>query len=264
MQLGGGCGSGTLYTVGGGSMRMLATLLAFIAGSLIATADPLGWTSWPSLGAFSIVDSLGAWLGSAVALLLLGLGYAGACRFERGRHGDLEPLQLAWHGSLLRGPWPLLAGAAALATVNVATLLVAGRPWGITSAFALWGAKAAAGIGVDVAGWGYWRGDPAIQASVFADITSVMDFGLMIGALVAAGLAGKFDPQGKLPWHSLAAAVLGGLLMGVGARLATGCNIGALFSGLASGSLHGLVWLVFALPGSAVGLRLRPLFRLPH
>ena len=37
MQLGGGCASGTLYTSGGGNTRMLATLAAFIAGSLIAT-----------------------------------------------------------------------------------------------------------------------------------------------------------------------------------------------------------------------------------
>ena len=32
MQLGGGCASGTLFTVGGGNTRMLVTLGAFIAG----------------------------------------------------------------------------------------------------------------------------------------------------------------------------------------------------------------------------------------
>src|SRR6202045_49362 len=35
MQLGGGCASGTLYTAGGGSVRMLTTLFAFIAGSVV-------------------------------------------------------------------------------------------------------------------------------------------------------------------------------------------------------------------------------------
>ena len=35
MQLGGGCASGTLYTVGGGNTRMLVTLAAFIAGSTV-------------------------------------------------------------------------------------------------------------------------------------------------------------------------------------------------------------------------------------
>jgi len=48
--------------------------------------------------------------------------------------------------------------------------------------------------------------------------------------------------------------------MGIGARLSTGCNIGAFFSGMASGSLHGLVWIVFAIPGNTLGARLRPWF----
>ena len=37
MQLANGCGSGTLYTVGGGSGRMLFTLAFFIAGSVIGS-----------------------------------------------------------------------------------------------------------------------------------------------------------------------------------------------------------------------------------
>ncbi|MCK1786253.1 bifunctional hydroxymethylpyrimidine kinase/phosphomethylpyrimidine kinase, partial [Pseudomonas sp. TNT11] len=39
MQLGGGCASGTLFTVGGGNARMLVTLFFFICGSLIATPN---------------------------------------------------------------------------------------------------------------------------------------------------------------------------------------------------------------------------------
>ena len=53
-------------------------------------------------------------------------------------------------------------------------------------------------------------------------------------------------------------AVVGGLSMGYGARLAYGCNIGAFFSGVASTSLHGWVWILAAIPGNIVGLRLRP------
>ena len=262
MQLGGGCGSGTLYTVGGGSTRMVATLAAFIAGSLIATADPLGWSQWPSIGAYSIVEMLGAPAALAASLAALTGIYFGVTRLEQTQHGSAQAIDFTWRGSFVRGPWPLIAGAVALMLVNVATLIVAGRPWGITSAFALWGAKIAATAGVDVASWPYWQGDAAITASVFADVTSVMNFGLMLGALAAAGLAGKYAPQTKLPWRSLAAALIGGLLMGIGARMATGCNIGALFSGLASGSLHGLVWLVFAVPGNAIGVKLRPWFQL--
>ena len=58
------------------------------------------------------------------------------------------------------------------------------------------------------------------------------------------------------------AAVIGGLVMGYGARLAYGCNIGAFFSGIASTSLHGWLWIAAALPGNWVGIKLRPWFGL--
>ena len=54
--------------------------------------------------------------------------------------------------------------------------------------------------------------------------------------------------------------MLGGFFMGFGARLAFGCNIGALFSGIASGSLHGWIWFLFAFIGTYFGVKLRRLF----
>jgi uncharacterized membrane protein YedE/YeeE len=97
---------------------------------------------------------------------------------------------------------------------------------------------------------------------VFADATSVQDFGIMLGAMMAAGLAGRFAPVWRIGAGPALAAMLGGLLMGYGARLAFGCNIGALLGGLTSGSLHGLGWLVFGFIGSVAGVRLRPYFNL--
>ena len=51
-------------------------------------------------------------------------------------------------------------------------------------------------------------------------------------------------------------------MLGYGARLAYGCNIGAYFSGIASGSLHGWLWLVAAFAGNWLGVAARPLFGL--
>ena len=86
--------------------------------------------------------------------------------------------------------------------------------------------------------------------------------GLTYDALLASGLAGKFRPGWQVDGRSLIAAVLGGLLLGYGARLAYGCNIGAYFSGISSSSLHGWVWLAAAFAGSVLGTYLRPLFGL--
>ena len=268
MQLGGGCASGTLYTVGGGNTRMLVTLAAFIAGSTVGALQLPWWSAQPNIGTVSLIDTLG-WAPALALNLLLFAAIAGVTVWvERRRHGsivsDAETTHRGW-SRFLHGPWPLVAGAIALAIGNFATLYLAGRPWGVTSAFALWGSKMVAATGVDVASWGYWHSPAraaALQQSVFADITSVMDFGIILGALMAAGLAGKFSPSWTVPTRSLVAAIIGGLLLGYGARLAYGCNIGAYFSGISSASLHGWLWLAAAFAGSILGTRLRPLFGL--
>jgi hypothetical protein len=264
MQLGGGCASGTLYTAGGGNTRMLLTLAAFVAGSFIGTIHAGWWATLPAARPLSIVGLLGPWIGLAVSLSVFAALTAATITVERRRHGRLiDPLRV--QPSIASGPWPLAAGALGLAFVNIATLLLAGRPWGVTSAFALWGAKAIHGAGVDVASWPYWSTPvqtAALRAPIASDVTSVMDLGIMLGALCAAGLAGRFAPVWRVPARSAAAALLGGLLLGYGARIAYGCNIGAHFSGVSSGSLHGWLWLVAAFAGNTVGTRLRPLFGL--
>jgi uncharacterized membrane protein YedE/YeeE len=274
MQLGGGCASGTLFSVGGGSTRMLITLFFFIIGSVIGTAHMGWWTAQPALAATSIVTTMGPWAALAASLALFGAIAWITMVAERKRHGrliddasDSFPSTSPRAGGVrwLAGPWPLVAGAIGLAIVNIATLAIGGRPWGVTSAFALWGAKWFAALGLDVASWPYWTAPPqatALKSSVLMDVTSVMDFGIILGALLAAILAGRFAPVWKTSGRSLLAAVVGGLLLGYGARIAYGCNIGAYFSGIASGSLHGWLWLVAAFAGSVLGTRLRPMFDL--
>ena len=68
----------------------------------------------------------------------------------------------------------------------------------------------------------------------------------------------------RVPLKLAAASVIGGLLMGYGARLAFGCNIGAYFGGIASFSLHGWVWMIVALAASYLALYIRPLFGLSN
>lgn len=266
MQLGGGCGSGTLFTVGGGSVRMLVTLAFFIVGSVIGSAHLSWWLDLPSFGAISLGHTYGPWPALAFQLVLLALVAGAVTAWEWRRRGPRraampEPAApvVPMPARLWRGPWPLIWGGVALALLNVVTLIVAGHPWSITSAFALWGAKISAALGIEIAAW---EGSPAVQKSVLANTVSVMNFGLVLGAALAAAAAGRFAPSARLPIKSALAAVTGGLLMGYGARLGFGCNIGAMFSGIASGSVHGWLWFGAAFAGSALGVRIRPRFGL--
>ena len=78
-------------------------------------------------------------------------------------------------------------------------------------------------------------------------------------AWIASHRAGSLDqPAPRLPLRGWVAAALSGLVLGYSTRLAFGCNVGALYSGIATGSLHGWVWFAAAFAGSALGLRLRP------
>lgn len=268
MQLGGGCASGTLFTAGGGNARMMITLLFFIVGSVIGTAHAAWWHSLPAFEPVSLLHTFGPWMGIIISLLL----FAGIAVFtvivERRRRGNLESApDTSNKGSRwLRGPWPLLFGAVALAVLNFITLAFKGSPWGITSGFALWGTQVFTALGGDVSSWGYWQVPArasALDASIFTHATSVMNIGIILGALAAAGFAGRFAPKFNIPLRSIVAAVIGGLLLGYGARLAFGCNIGAYFSGVASGSLHGWAWLIAAFAGNMLGVKFRPWFIQP-
>jgi uncharacterized membrane protein YedE/YeeE len=270
MQLGGGCGSGTLYTVGGGHVRMLITLGFFIIGTVIGTIHLPWWLTLPSLGEVSLIKSLGWVPALALQVLVLGGLYLMVAGLERRRHGNLQGLGVQdAHQTdgdrLIFGPWALWWGIIGLAGFNLMTLLLAGHPWSITFAFGLWGAKIWSALGGDVSAWSYWSsGYPAValSRSVLADTISLMDFGVILGAVLAAALAGRFAPPGKLKWNEVFTAMLGGLLLGYGARLAFGCNIGGMLAGIASGSLHGWLWLLAGFTGSVFGVYLRMFFHM--
>jgi uncharacterized protein len=268
MQLGGGCASGTLYAVGGGRSVMFVTLLFFIIGSTIGAYHLPFWTEdLPAFEPVSLATSTGFGYGGAwvLSIVLFGLiAWVSLVVEKKKRAPKMAPLpsEKGWR-RIFRGSWPLFAAAIVLAVLNALTLMTRGAPWGVTSAFALWGSKVAQFFGVDVASWGYWQGAnaSALEASIFADSTTVLNLGVILGAFLASAAGGLFKFS-KITGKNALASVIGGLLMGYGARLAFGCNIGAYFGGIASFSLHGYIWGILALAGTFVALYLRPLFGL--
>ena len=150
MQLAGGCGSGALYTAGGGSLRMIVVLVAFCAGSFWATLHMGSWQRLPAWGEIALGEMLGWPAALAVQFAVLAAIWALLGRFARGP----DPRS----SNLLRLPArDLLIGAVLLAVLNFLVLIVAGHPWTITWAFSLWGAKSAQFIGWEPAAGGFWN-----------------------------------------------------------------------------------------------------------
>ncbi|MEV6421084.1 YeeE/YedE family protein [Streptomyces sp. NPDC051662] len=270
MQLGGACASGTLFAVGSGQSSIVLTLGGFIVGSTLAAWQFGLWKDLPAFEPVVLADHIG-WFGSwAVTMLALALIVLVSRQVQARRNPPpIGPVPSARGAAarVLRGSWPLAAGALALSVLGAGVLLVSGGAWGVTSAFSLWGAELVRALGGHPETWTFWQ-QPSnakmLAGPVLADKNSLTDIGIMIGAAVAAALGGTWTLHRGVPWRTAVAAVLGGVLMGIGARLAGGCNIGAYLAGIASGSLHGWIWGAVAILGTWAGLRLRPLFALSN
>jgi hypothetical protein len=268
MQIGGACASGTLYIVGSGHTAIFLTLGGFVVGSTIGALHFSWWEALPTAEPLSLAELTGGY-GTGLAVTLVVLAAIAAMTYWVGRVKNPPPVGAVptarGIARAVRGAWPLWVGALALALLNLGVLLVKGSPWGVTSAFALWGAKLLGALGLaDPAGWDYFAGDKAaaLQEPLLADSTSLTNFGIIIGALIASALAGAFKLHRRVPARIALGAIVGGVLMGYGARLAYGCNIGAYLGGISSLSLHGWVWGVMAIAGTWLGLKARPLFGL--
>ncbi|MBE7637871.1 YeeE/YedE family protein [Sneathiella sp. P13V-1] len=267
MQLGGACASGSLYTAGSGNPRMILVLIFFCAGAFWGSLDLVWWQELPSLGVITFADTLG-W-GSAITLQLgiLALIYLFLKLIDRATDDVERTVHIPIVQRILRGPWKLGVAALILALLNVATLVNAGHPWTITWGFTLWGAKVANLLGWNELSSSFWASGfqyQALQAPFWEDLTSVMNIGIMAGAFTAMLACTRKVKRQSISLRHIAAACLGGLMLGYGARLAYGCNIGAFVSGAASTSLHGWVWIACALPGNWLGMHLRKYFHLKN
>jgi uncharacterized protein len=253
MQLVMGCGSGTLVNAGSGNTIGLVALLGFIGGSFLGTLHLDFWTSLGTLPVISAQSVAGAQGG--LWLTLAGLGLVGAVLAARAAPGKRLP------GGRLAVAAALIAGLAAL------NLVIAGQPWGIVYGLGLWGAKIAQAGGADLAATAFWSAPvhaERLTSSVLTDVTSLTNIGLIVGAfLIMRGRAVAGAPSMALAWRGWAGIVVAGLVLGYSARIAFGCNVGAFFSGISTGSLHGWVWFAAAFAGSIAGLKLRPLVLVP-
>jgi uncharacterized protein len=235
MQLANGCGSGTLYTVGGGSGRMLVALLFFVIGSVLGSLSLPAFLALGGIDPVLASDYLGAWGG--LALTLGSIAIAGACviAVARKRGANFMPSRRYIIGGLVIG------------LLCVAVFAAGGHPWSVTFAFTVWGAKAATALGFDLSHAAFWQWPGpkrALAESVLSDTSSeqaVCNWSLAAAEVtgcssdrrfadglgraprlwlqhrrvcwrrclgIAAWLAVVFGGVARLPgWHSIASAV---------------------------------------------------------
>jgi len=140
--------------------------------------------------------------------------------------------------------WPVWIGGVLFGAINV-FLFAFDKPWSAADGVRNWGDWFFNSVGVA----------DRVIITPYLYSTSVLNFGIIGGALAAALLARQFKVRMAPPWE-LFKGLVGGCLMGVGSALAFGCNIGGFFSASAALSMAGLVMMVGLMAGVVVGLKL--------
>ena len=126
--------------------------------------------------------------------------------------------------------------------------------WYITTQEAQWGGWFLNKLGADNMSNLFFGLDNGLPNPLL-NAPGLMSVGIILGAAMLALLRHEF----KWKWPSLETAVfaiIAGTLMGIGARVGMGCNIGAFFAAVTNGDLTGWIFLLGMAGGAFVGVKL--------
>lgn len=172
---------------------------------------------------------------------------------------DYKPFSVTTFDRVFAKPWTLKQGAIALSILFTILMGVTKAGWGASTPYGIWFGKFLVAFGVSpqaVASFAKMKPDAYIQP-FFQNAVSVQNFGIILGTLIYLLVAGVFVTTFKeglhITFREALVFALGGLSMGIGTRLANGCNVGALYTPIANFSLSGWVFFVFLVLGGILG-----------
>ena len=266
MQLGSGCATGTLVGMGEGSLKSWVVIWFFIAGATIGALNPVykWWTSLPTAKVYTLDYG---WVVLILAALIAMTIFFDIVRKKIQDTGKGRPtiqsglkearvlmtvgeeLSTSYKSQLKVFLYNLMIDL--ILAVCVAAFFVSdGMNIGVMGAFPLIGGQFLKWCGCHVDDWDYYKnGHPLPKNFMDSDIF-LSDIFVILGAFLASTIRRNFGHGQKKTWDEYVKAVIGGLLMGLGGRMSYGCNIGSMLSGINSTSMHGFIWMAFAIMGS--------------
>ncbi|WP_024747354.1 YeeE/YedE family protein [Levilactobacillus namurensis] len=283
MIMAGGCASGTLTDFGEGEGHAWMALPFFVL--FAAPGQYLGYQlDQSAIGQIGITMWLPQYLGYggaiAVTLALMLLLHVIVKRYENHKkqngaylpeQGDWLPFEqplapdpeqptkfFSWrtYHKFFVERWRFTTGAVGIAVGAIFILVTTGKAWGVTTAFVTLDQKFFGLFGLEFQSPAFEETAQAMQGPLLADGGTIRNIGLVLGACLAFLMAGRFKMKFKMTGRDFWGYAGGGALMGLGARMAKGCNIGALYSGITNFSLHGYLFMIFLILGAMVAIKL--------
>ncbi len=124
------------------------------------------------------------------------------------------------------------------------------RPWGAVGAIRNWGDWIIYGLGMNP----FEMFEDGAPKHFLKASGSIIGVGFIAGAFLSANLGNQFALRIP-PMRELAKAVIAGILMGVGAALAGGCNVGGFYNAIGNLSAHGFAMMLGLVLGAVAGLK---------
>ena len=275
MVLAGGCVIGVLYKVGAGSLPSVFAIVGLIIGSAVyAEFHPL-WTGVAKATRLSVSRTLPELFGLPALPTLLMVFLLLAFMLLRWQQRGLLV-----RPNVISGYLQPRTTALVLALISLLSFVLLGMPLGIATIYAKTGAfleqlvfpKHVAGlVFFNFRGLAYYS--PLLDQRLtfgsgpFLDGLSLVQIPLLVGIICGAAVSAvtlkKYMLSFHVPKRQLLSALVGGVIMGLAARMAPACNVWHLLGGLPLLSLQSLLFTLGLLPGAGLGSWLLVRYVLP-
>ncbi len=272
MMIAGGCASGTLTDMGEGAIRAVIALIFFIIGTLpgLVIKGLLDNSALGKIGIKVYLPDVIGYIGSVLLSLLILFGlFILTKKYEafRKKEGFYEELtyetiekslpkeEANIYHKVFVERWSFLKGGIILAILFAIIQLTTGHSWGITAGFTNWGVGFLQSLGVKFTSPAFQTTVNTVNNGLLKDTVGMRNLGILLGAAISFLLAGRFKFDFDFKVKDGLFYAFGGLLMGFGARLSGGCNVGALYSGIGNFSLAGWVYFIFLALGGIFALK---------
>ncbi len=156
-------------------------------------------------------------------------------------------------------PWTLKQGAIVLSLLFTLLMGVTKGGWGVSTPLGIWFGKILMAFGVSAESIASFtkQAPETFTTPFFQHGSSVQNFGIVVGTAIYLLTAGKFKEsfteELKITKKQAFFYALGGICMGLGTRMANGCNAGALYTSISHLSLSGWLFLIFMVIGGTIG-----------
>ena len=280
MIFGGGCASGVLTDAGEGEGRAWIVVLFFAIGGILGTAHGSWWEEsvFTKMGITVYLPDTFGYVGTVIlSLVLLLLIYIFTRKYEDKRkkegtyiESEYEDWQMplpepeefklfsevTYHNFFVKR-WSYYTGAVLIALMFIFIINTTGGSWGASGPYTLWGVWLFEKFGIN-----FTSNAPladiseTVNKGLMNHPVSVRNIGIIFGSTIALLLAGNFKFKFDFNSKDVGLYALGGILMGYGAKVAGGCNVGALYSGMANFSLSGWFFLIAMTIGGVIGSKI--------